>query len=113
MKSEHDFRSCNEQLKRLKKNLKISRALHLVIAKVRMRFQVQDWIFQPLRFILLRKSCSLSYKMFWSSNFHVIQSPVLIKQLARKQLQSSCSKLFYLRLIINSFVLNKNCISFL
>ena len=42
MKSEHDFRSCNEQLKRLKKNLKKSRALHLVIAKVRMRFSVNS-----------------------------------------------------------------------
>ena len=41
MKSEHDFRSCNEQLKRLKKNLKKSRALHLVIATVRMRFPVE------------------------------------------------------------------------
>lgn len=47
-KSEHDLRSCNEQPNRLKKNLKKSRALRLVIAKVRMRFLVKTGFFNRL-----------------------------------------------------------------
>lgn len=64
MKSAHDFRSCNEQLKRLKKNLKKSRALHLVIAKFRMRFPVKTGFFIRLGLFYFENSVHFHIKCF-------------------------------------------------
>lgn len=48
MKSEHDFRSCNEQLKRLKKNLKKIQSVASGHRKGQNAFPGRDWIFNRL-----------------------------------------------------------------